>query len=325
MHKDLDLVGWFALSGPEGIESYHIAIHKQMLRDFNDSALLILLDTAAIAQGTARGGQLPIKIYESAEEIGQPDGDVMMQSAEENGTNSLRFTELPSNVETNDAEMIGIDFVARGGAKLPGVSEASTELSGKSRKGKGKAQERKSKEQLTPEEEELVASLTQKANATTMMRDRIRMIGAYLDSLPPCYLNDASIQKMEEHPQVSHTILRSISSLLSRLELSSPSTPVGSGTAAQAGNIMTNDDHDAQSQSTQFAQEKEAQKTDVQLLSLLGLLGDTLHASQSLGRKSNVLETARMHPQKAQERGMRFGGVRGDHELEAGDLLQAGI
>ncbi|KAI9652169.1 MAG: E2-like enzyme [Alyxoria varia] len=325
VHKDLDFVGWFALSGSEGIEPYHIVIHQQILRDFNDSALLALLDTAAIADGTAKGGQLPVKIYESAEEIGQPDGDITMRSTDENEMKSLRFMELPSNVETNDAEMIGVDFVARGGAKLPGASEAGTfELQGRSRKGKGKAHEKKPKEQLTPEEEELIASLTQKANATTMMRDRIRMIKAYLDSLPPSYLNDPSIEQMEEHPQVSHTVLRSISSLLSRLELSSPSTPVFSDIAAEADNIMTDEDQEIQLQSTQFAQEKEAQKTDVQLLSLLGLLGDTFHASEDLSKKSNVLETARMHPQKAQERGIRFGGGRGNHELEAGDLLQAG-
>jgi len=54
----------------------------------------------------------------------------------------LRFKELRYEVETGEAEMIGVDFVARGGGNAgaiqPAAGQSAQEAGGKS-KGKGKA------------------------------------------------------------------------------------------------------------------------------------------------------------------------------------------
>lgn len=213
---------------------------------------------------------------------------------------ALRFRELPYTIETGDAEMIGVDFVAKGGANAAAQANGITSTDAKDtastkNKGKGKGKSNEAEKQpngtlsekqipLSPEEEESIASFTTKVNAIRMLRQRISLIKLYLNQLPRCYLNDASIHTCEAHPQVSHTILRSIVALLARLPLLTPSTPAPASGRA---------DQQPQPQTSLYAQESAAQAADVALVSLLGALGDTLQSAQQVGKKFTVVDQAR--------------------------------
>ena len=301
VHKTLDFVGWFTLASPAGLGSHHLPIHNQILSNYNESALLLTFHPSSLADGSTKGGRLPLTVYENVWETASDDGDKQMQSGGEGPSLVLRFRELPYTIETGDAEMIGVDFVAKGGANaaaLPNNASKGTNDTPPQQtktKGKGKAKASDADGQpngiavqeqvyLSPEEEETIVTLTTKANAIRMLRQRITLIKSYLNSLPPCYLNDPSIQKCEPHPQISHAILRSIAALLARLPLLTPSTPA-------QNSRPTN--QQAKPPGSLFAQESAAQAADVALVSLLGQLGDTLQLAQQVEKKYVVVEQAR--------------------------------
>lgn len=293
-------MGWFTLASPGGPESYHLAIHNQILSSFNESALLLAFEPSSLADGSTRGGKLPLAVYENVWEVASDDGDKHMQTSGDGSPLVLRFRELPYSIESGDAEMIGVDFVARGGANAAvdtgtssrsdvGAASAQTPSGGR---GKGKAKEVNGGQlptaelSLSAEEEETIASLTAKANATRMLRQRISLIKSYLAHLPPCYLNDASVHTFEANAQISHPILRSISSLLARLPLLTPSTPA-------ASSALGNTEGQGQPQLSMFSQESAAQEADVALVSLLGKLGDTLQSASGVSKKYSIVEHAR--------------------------------
>lgn len=290
VHKapPLDFVAWFTLTPASGPESHHLAIHNQILRDYNESALLLAFHPSSVAQGASNGGKLPFTVYESVYEAGTDDGDRMMQAAGEGPSLVLRFKELSYSIETGDAEMIGVDFVARGGANAE--AQASTLATNKG-KGTGKSPSDDSNgantpalvNSLSPEEEEIVASLTAKSNAISMLLQRLRLIRSYLTSLPPCYLNDDSIQKCEPNEQISYTILRSVASMLARLSVVKPSTPFRIGSDSML----------------KYNIESDQEAADVALVALLGNLGSTLQSAQAMGKKSGVVESSRSSKSKA--------------------------
>lgn len=195
-------------------------------------------------------------------------------------------------VDTGEAEMIATDFVARGGANATVAKEPQKDKV--EAKGKGKSQTDDVKqdtedELLSPEDEELISSLTAKANAIRMLQERVSLTKAYLQSIPPCYLNtpqpDSSVPvEMPPASQVSHPILRSISSMLTRLPLLNPATNETS--TANSTN------------SSVFSHEAAQQRSDVALVSLLGSLGSTLRSAQDMGKKAAVVEN--MKKQSAQ-------------------------
>ena len=127
VHKvpPLELVGWFTTAPTAGPQPCHVPIHHQILCDYNETAVLLTFHPLAVSEGVAAGGKLPLTIYESVyvsvkadgQNIGQDHGrmeiegqDVSLESQLE-----LRFRELPYSIETGEAEMIGVDSLARGG------------------------------------------------------------------------------------------------------------------------------------------------------------------------------------------------------------------
>ena len=120
-----------------------------------------------------------------------------------------------------------------------------------------------------------------------MLHTRIRLLTAYLNSIPLCYLTTPNPNPTTDQPdlsnttpphtdlststpQLNHPLLRSILSLLSRLPLLLPP-----------------------SHTHLFASETLAEKTDVQVTSLLGTLGRSVKEAREMGRKFSVVETAR--------------------------------
>lgn len=145
-----------------------------------------------------------------------------------------------------------------------------------------------------------------------MLHSRIRLLKDYLTSLPPSYLtspppantttiipnnDDENTNESTPQPaspptsqsQLSHPLLRSILALLSRLPLLfAPS-----------------------------AQDTLAEKSDVELVSLLGALGRSAKEVREVGRKFGVVEAARAVGRKdGWGGGGDFGGSNGGGEFD---------
>lgn len=178
--------------------------------------------------------------------------------------------------------MIGVDFVARGGgnatavetvAKAATSKKDTTTLKGKSRQ-ENEEEEYKSTDLnvLSREEEELIASLTAKANAIKMLHSRINLITAYLEKLPPQVegkVSESPPETGKDFATIDHSILRSIQALLNRLALLVP-----------ADNAA-------------FSRELLAEQNDVNLVSLLSTVTESIKYAKEMGRKFAVVDQAR--------------------------------
>ena len=130
----LEVVGWFTTAPATGPEPQHLAIHDQILQSYNETALLLAFHPSTILEGASVGGKLPLTIYESVYEStsesvraaaqADADGDNKMEGDVQEGQLELKFRELPYSVETGEAEMIGVDYVARGGGNATAVDTA---------------------------------------------------------------------------------------------------------------------------------------------------------------------------------------------------------
>ena len=125
----LELVGWFTTAPSSGPQGQHVPIHQQIIHDYNETALLLAFHPSSVLEGAAVGGKLPLTIYESVYESGQ-DSSKASKEVEDDGAMEveghdsaleLKFREVPYTVETGEAEMISVDFVARGGGNATAV------------------------------------------------------------------------------------------------------------------------------------------------------------------------------------------------------------
>lgn len=296
----LDLVAMFAMGPLGGPLSPHVAMlqHVQQLTG-SDGVMLLLFHGELVHR--LQGGKLPISLWESVQE-------------QEGEQAQVRFRELSFEVETGEAEMIGVDFVAKGGGNATAVTiqsataNASTSPTA-SKKGKAKAIEddspapaTTSTDVLSPEDEELIASLTAKTNAIRMLNHRLGLIRSYLHDRPASYLTDAACP--DPPPETTnHNALRSINAMLSRLPLlesppaeQHPTSP--SPTLPSAG-----------------AKEKE----DVHLTSLLAALTRSVHEAQSMGAKFAIVQKEKA----TKDRVPAYGGGRGGGggRMMGGDLM----
>ncbi|TVY41945.1 COP9 signalosome complex subunit [Lachnellula occidentalis] len=316
----LDLVGWYTILPTSGPQPNHLPLHRQILHSYNESAILLGFHPTAVIERQA-GGKLPLTIYESnyeAEEAATDAGeDKEMKDAEPQL--GLKFKELPYSVETGEAEMISVDFVARGGGNATAVDGTSKKATPQasppvdvSGKGKTRASRKLDSEDaetaaeaakqniLTREDEELIASLTAKANAIKMLQSRINLIAVYLQNLPPSYISDTVPESVEsddkEYTPVNHPILRSIQALLTRLSLLVPADSTG------------------------FEHELLAEQNDVNLVSLLSTITNSLKVVRETGKKSLVVETQK-NTKKNGDRGPMWEGS-GNGVMGVGDLLR---
>ncbi|MCJ1247541.1 hypothetical protein MMC30_004755 [Trapelia coarctata] len=291
----LDLVGWWTTCPEAGPGREVLGIHEAVMTRYNEAALLLAFHPSTVLGGGAVGGKLPLTIYESVYESSATDPTRDMQIDEE-GAESLqiKFRELGYEVVTGEAEMISVDFVARGGgnatavdanAKKAGKPQSSQTSSSEKREGNGKGKEKAAETEaakaedasgLTAEDEELIASLTARANATRMLRSRLSLLKAYLEQLPPSYLTttappppSSDQSTSDTQVQTSHTLLRSILALTARLPLL---IPADQGT---------------------FQKESQAEKSDVSLVALLAGLGQNVKEARELGIKFATVESAR--------------------------------
>ena len=137
VHKEpaLELVGWWTISGASGPGPEVLGIHNHVLHTFNETALLLAFHPEKVGkqaesqQNGQMGSQMPLTIYESVYEAasGDADGDAIMADngeVKEGAKLDIKLKELPYDIVTGEAEMISVDFVAKGsgnanlGAKL---------------------------------------------------------------------------------------------------------------------------------------------------------------------------------------------------------------
>lgn len=275
----LDLVAMFMSSSADGPQPAHLPIlnHAQSLVG-NDNIMLLLFQLDMVDK--MEGGKLPIGLYEPYQE---PLGEA----------SEMRFRELSFEVETGDAEMIGVDFVAKGGGNataVQGAQTADTSAKDKRAKGKGKSESKDDKEDangdgaptnvLSREDDELIASLTAKANAIKMLNQRINLIRSYLTSLPESYLTDANSTTVPAEG-TNYPLLRNVNSLVSRLPLLTPptATPITNGSAEAAAYSL----HQTASREQQ----------DVHLTSLLAALTRSVSEAQTLSSRFHSVQRER--------------------------------
>ncbi|KAB8237613.1 hypothetical protein BDV23DRAFT_149940 [Aspergillus alliaceus] len=267
----LDLVGWWSTAPPSGPNITHLPIHRQILQDYNESAVFLAFHPSQVEGASANGGKLPLTIYESVYEgDNAAESEKTMQVDGEEQSLSIRFRELPYFVETGQAEMIGIDTVARSArnAAVDGPTTLSSGQSALNKKDNSKEQSTDSTV-LSPEEEELIASLNTRLNAIRTLETRISLIKSYVASISPASEGSNEQKATTSTATLSLPILRNINSLLSHLSLLNP-----------------------QEQSA-FSAEVLAQSNDVHLVALLGQLSNSINTMRELGKRTAILNSIR--------------------------------
>ncbi|KAJ5104460.1 hypothetical protein NUU61_001807 [Penicillium alfredii] len=262
VHKDppLDLVGWWSTAPSTGPDSSHLPLHRQLLQDYNESSIFLAFHPSQVQSSS--GAKLPLTIYESVHE-GENAADTakeMQVDGEETRLN-IRFRELPYSVETGEAEMIGLDTIAKssGNASESQVQESTRQA----------GQKTSTQAELPHQEEELIGNLNTRLNAIRTLESRISLIKSYLSSISSDTESEKDSTTKDVPTALSHPILRNINSLLSHLSILSPP------------------------EQSAFATEVLSQNNDVLMASLLGQLGKNAKALRDLGRKSALVSSAR--------------------------------
>ncbi|KAF3939994.1 hypothetical protein ABW19_dt0202013 [Dactylella cylindrospora] len=289
VHPTLDFIGHFTYLPPPPNNlprQLHLNIQTQLL-PHNESLIFLALHPSPLS--TSTGGKLPLTIYESVyeEEGDTPDTKVL----------KMKFTELDYTIETGEAEMIGVDHVAKGpgnagdetggsGAKAEAKDEkaAATKDDKKDAKGKGKAVSKEeasaaaaSKEEkevtfdsitLPTQTQELLSTLTAKANAVRMLHSRLTLLLAYLRSIESTSTDSSQTTSAQK---INHPVLRSLLSLTNRLPLLEPPPTTTSS----------------------LTSESLSELSDVHLVALLGAITSSIDASKEVQRKFSALEASR--------------------------------
>ncbi|KAJ9136457.1 Cop9 signalosome subunit 6 [Pleurostoma richardsiae] len=322
VHTDrgLDFVGWYTMFSHKGPDSTVVGWNETFL-GYNESAVLLAFHAADLQEKSV-GGKLPLTIYESNLEVDDPsagrasndDEDKEMKEGE--ATLKLKFRELPFSVETGEAEMISMNYVA--GATSATAASQSQDMRPTSSTSVFQGKHRgfthdvqaayipigSDNMVLSKEEEETIAALTAKANAIKMMDSRLKLLVKYLQSLPPSFVDGsataAEASASGNHANPSHTILRSILALVSRLSIVEPSD------------------------SEEFQKELRSEANNVGTVTLLNDVLSSISTLRDIGKKFSVVETARIQKQRVADLGS--GGGSGGHPFNfhhSGDLHAA--
>jgi COP9 signalosome complex subunit 6 len=320
VHKDrnLEFVGWYTLLPSTGPTPTILPVHRQLLEGWNESALLVGFHPEEVLNHSV-GGKLPLTIYESNYEVDDPkadqdDEDKKMDDGE--SKMKLKFREIPYSIETDDTEMISMNYIAGAGGNASAATAKEERVSRSvESNGKGKRrlvenpapEDKKEPAQddtlvLSREEDEMIASLTTRANAIKMLHSRIQLVTAYLERLPASYTNAQTSEpdSMDtDSTAPSLTVLRQIQALVGRFDLVIPS--------------------DRASFETELLHEN----NDVNLIGLLNNLLQGVSQAREVSRKSHIIESFEnsvrgSHDYRRGGGGAHFGGY---PNTGAGDLL----
>ncbi|KAK3312410.1 hypothetical protein B0H66DRAFT_398309 [Apodospora peruviana] len=217
----------------------------------------------------------------------------------------LKFRELPYTTETGEAEMIAMQFIREGGANAYTVVDDINEKrileqfekkiavdgdgKGKRRAVTSPEESSKSDQQpaaavaskdanLTKPESEYMSALQAKFNAIKMMKSRVDLVVAYLEKLPPDFVEgQQTAAEAAEFAKVSdgkftvpsNNILRQIQALVTNIELATPA------------------------QQATLEREILQETNDVNLISLIADLVSSVSDVREVGKKFAVVESAR--------------------------------
>jgi COP9 signalosome complex subunit 6 len=160
----LDLVGWWSTSPPSGPTKAHLPIHRQILQSHNESAIFLAFHPTQAQKVSSGRSKLPVSIYESVYEgESATDGGKAMQVDGEEQSLNIRFREIPYTVETGEAEMIGIDTVARTARNAAVIDHSATATSTSTDPTKQQENLAPTTDLLSPEDEECKFSSSQYA------------------------------------------------------------------------------------------------------------------------------------------------------------------
>jgi len=309
----LELVGWFTVCAQDGPLLELVSLQKQITSLYNENAILLAFHPELVSSTHAVSGKLPITIYESVSEADPVKDDGSMQVDGEE-TWEIKFRPLPYTIETDETEMIAIDYVAKGAGSAAALVEAeppaapetteSTDKKGKKR-ADGPPEEQKQANgveervnPLTAEEEDQIAGITTRLNSVKMLQTRLALLSKFIHSLPPSYLSDLETALTPKSPDPSHLPhLRNIQALLTRLSLLTPAESASSPPPLVAA--------------------LQAQSNDVALVSMLSLLGQDIQSLSELGRKFATVEGARSAKGKAKGGAFSGGTFAGLEERDA--------
>lgn len=318
VHKDrqLDFVGWYTLLPTEGPTPTVLPIHNQILQGWNESAILLGFHPQAVLNHSV-GGKLPLTIYESNYEADESKAD---QDGEDKKMDDgepplkLKFREVPYSVETDETEMISMNYIASGGGNAAAVAAKDSQPSRSvESNGKGKrrlveseaedvadtgATEEEANETLTQEEEETLAALTAKANAVKMLQSRIQLLATYLERLPASSTNgnttEDSSMDTDGKSTPSLTVLREIKALTGRLGL-----------------VIPSDD-------ASFKKEMTSEKNDVETINLLTTLMQSIDQAREVGKKFYIVDGAKNQMRRATS---EYSGASSFSLAGTGDML----
>jgi COP9 signalosome complex subunit 6 len=264
----------------------------------NETNILLAIHPSAFERSESADQKLPITVYESVVDSSAPKDDSSMQVDGEESSN-LKFRTVPYSIDTEETEMIAVNFVSKGAGSAAAIADApvaattTTDASQKEdRKGKKRAtpevnqpesQKPTDLDILTTEEQDQIANLTTRLNSVKMLRSRLAQIQAFVSSLPPSYLSDQNLPITPDSPdpaQLSH--LRNIQALLTRLSLLTP---------PPAATING-------STETALEAASRAQRNDVTLTQLLSTLNKDIQGLQELGKTFSLVEQARSSKRK---------------------------
>jgi COP9 signalosome complex subunit 6 len=281
------------------------------MTSLNETNVLLAIHPTAFERSDSADQKLPLTVYESIIESSPSKDDNSMQVDGEESSN-LKFRPVPYSIETDEAEMIAINFVSKGAGSAAAVATsqpapaAAPEPPVEDRKGKKRATPEASQpkprstadlEILSTEEQDQIANLTTRLNSVKMLQSRLAQLQAFASSLPASYLTDGNIPLSPESPDSGHlSHLRNLQALLTRLSLLSPtSTSPGTDTALEAAS--------------------RAQGNDVTLTQLLSTLNKDVQGLQELGKTFSIVDQARQSKRKTGASGFdtnMIGGMAGD-------------
>ena len=328
----LDLVGWWTTCPSSGPTAPMLGIHREVMKGHNESALLVAFHPAKILAGETAGGKLPLTIYESVYESGkgggvEVQGDMQIDGEEGNAEElEFKFRELGYEVVTGEAEMIGVDFVARGGGNAgavdgttkPKTAEVRAQLDEETKnkgkdKGKGKTVDGQRETAPVTAEDSNVLSAEDEERTCSLFSSSCQFdfdidIDTYLIVIAFLSTRANAIKMLHSRILLLRSYLAQLPpSYLTGSDSPAPATqpPTTSSSAPVSHPLLRS----IQSLLTHlpllippdieaFERESLAEKSDVSLVALLGSLGQSIKEARELGAKFGLVENARQNNRK---------------------------
>jgi COP9 signalosome complex subunit 6 len=308
-HPVLDLLGWYAVVPKQGPQQYMHTLQIKLSTAFPECSLLLGFHPEAVAE-FSDDGQLPITIWETRfERIASGEDQVVASDAK--AKIKATYTEVPYTIETGEAEMISVDYVAKGTAN---ANATATETSNKKSDSEGKllsqgssedvkiqhgnlarkqqleqlprnsngAETSASRGSLSREDEELIASLATRANAIKMLQSRLTLFRRYIDHLPVSYTGTAAESEDASSPA---RVLQS--------RYGTKASPIDDCAIRSIYALLSRLALLVPDNSTAFNQAMLAEQNEVELTELLASLGQSITSAHTVGNKHAIIENAR--------------------------------